>query len=105
MQDRIKQMAEEAGIDIDADTLCRFETWREPMIRFAQLVAEDCATLFNPRFPAQQLSAFICIAIIRADGSSRAPIKPTCRIDSPVQQIAHCFTIKGHQWWLALRYH
>lgn len=54
MQDRIKQMAEEAGIDIDADTLCRFETWREPMIRFAQLVAEDCATLFNPCSQAQQ---------------------------------------------------
>lgn len=43
MLDRIKQMAEEAGIDLDADTLCRFETWREPMICFAQLVAEDCA--------------------------------------------------------------
>lgn len=48
MQDRIKQVAEEAGIDIDADTLCRFETWREPMIRFAQLVAEDCAKEVAP---------------------------------------------------------
>jgi hypothetical protein len=38
-----------------------------------------------------QLFGFILGWIIRASQrSSRAPIKPPCRIDRPLQQIAHC---------------
>ena len=39
--DRIRQMAQEAGIDVNADTLCRYDGWLDPITRFAQLVAED----------------------------------------------------------------
>lgn len=49
MTDRIKQMAQEAGIDIDSDTLCRHEGWSEPMRKFAALVAEDCARVADER--------------------------------------------------------
>lgn len=41
--DLIERLAREAGIDINADTLCRYEGWEEPMRRFAALVAEECA--------------------------------------------------------------
>ncbi len=41
----IEQMAEEAGIDVNSDTLCRYEGWLEPMQRFAALVAEECASI------------------------------------------------------------
>ena len=39
----IERLAKEAGIDIHADTLCRYEGWGEPLQRFAALVAEECA--------------------------------------------------------------
>jgi len=39
--DRIRQMAQEAGIDVNADTLCRYDGWLDPITRFAKLVAED----------------------------------------------------------------
>lgn len=39
----IERLAKEAGIDVNADTLCRYEGWREPMAKFAALVAEECA--------------------------------------------------------------
>jgi len=51
--DRIKQMAQEAGIDIDSDTLCRHEGWSEPMRKFAALVAEDCARTLEVLFAGQ----------------------------------------------------
>ena len=54
---------------------------------------------------ARQLSTNICAIISRRWQHNRAPIKPTCRIDSPVQQIAHCFTIKGPSVVACTRYH
>ena len=43
----IIDMAREAGIDAETDTLCRYEGWVEPLERFAALVAaaerEKCA--------------------------------------------------------------
>ena len=38
-QDEIIEMAKEAGIDAEADTLCRYEGWVEPLETFAKLVA------------------------------------------------------------------
>lgn len=34
----IIRMAQEAGIDAEKDTLCRYEGWVEPLTRFAALV-------------------------------------------------------------------
>lgn len=38
-RDDIIRMAREAGINAEADTLCRYEGWVEPLERFATLVA------------------------------------------------------------------
>lgn len=38
MNDDIIRMAREAGIDAEADTLCRYEGWVKPLERFAALV-------------------------------------------------------------------
>lgn len=43
----IERLAKEAGIDVKSDTLCRYEGWREPMEKFAALVAEECAKLVS----------------------------------------------------------
>lgn len=38
-RDDIIRMAQEAGIDAEQDTLCRYEGWVEPIEKFAALVA------------------------------------------------------------------
>lgn len=38
----IERLAKACGIDVHADTLCRYEGWNEPMERFAALIAEEC---------------------------------------------------------------
>ena len=35
----IIEMAREAGFDAESDTLCRYEGWVEPLMKFADLVA------------------------------------------------------------------
>jgi hypothetical protein len=45
MDELIERLAAEAGINVHADTLCRYEGWSEPMRRFAALVAEECAKI------------------------------------------------------------
>ena len=46
-QDEIIEMAKQAGIEAESDTLCRFGGWVEPFVAFANLVAakerEACA--------------------------------------------------------------
>jgi hypothetical protein len=48
-QNEIIEMAKQAGIDAEADTLCRYKGWVEPLEAFAKLVAakerEACAKL------------------------------------------------------------
>ena len=44
-QDEIIEMARQAGIDPESDTLCRFEGWVEPFETFAKMVAKH--TLLN----------------------------------------------------------
>jgi hypothetical protein len=63
----IIRMAEQAGIDLQKDTLCRYEGWEEPMEKFAALVAaaerEACAKL------AYEITSYEGIAdAIRARG-------------------------------------
>ena len=38
-QDEIIEMARQAGIEAESDTLCRFGGWVEPFVAFANLVA------------------------------------------------------------------
>ena len=48
-QDEIIDMARQAGIEAESDTLCRFDGWVEPFVAFANLVAakerEACKAL------------------------------------------------------------
>ena len=37
----IIEMARDAGIDAETDTLCRYEGWVEPLERFIKLVRAD----------------------------------------------------------------
>jgi len=39
--DKTIEMAREAGIDAEKDTLCRYEGWLEPLKAFAELVRAD----------------------------------------------------------------
>ena len=43
------EMAREAGIDAEQDTLCRYEGWVEPLTRFAELVRADERWLSSQR--------------------------------------------------------
>ena len=43
--DEIIEMARQAGIEAESDTLCRFGGWVEPFVAFANLVAKH--TLMN----------------------------------------------------------
>lgn len=64
-RDDIIRMASDAGIDVHKDTLCRYETWEEPMIKFANLVAaaerEACAKVCDgwPDYNVQGLAEAI----------------------------------------------
>jgi hypothetical protein len=53
MNKRIRELAKQAGIDSESDTLCRYEGWSEPIERFAALVVADereaCAKLCEAR--------------------------------------------------------
>jgi hypothetical protein len=75
MNELIERLAREAGIDINADTLCRYDGWSEPMRRFAALVAEECAKVADghaqaawerDRSKACARAAFDASAAIRA---------------------------------------
>jgi hypothetical protein len=44
-QDEIIEMARQAGIEAESDTLCRFGGWVEPFVALANLVAKH--TLMN----------------------------------------------------------
>lgn len=41
--DLVRALAAQAGIDVDSDTLCRYEGWAGPMAAFADLVLEEAA--------------------------------------------------------------
>lgn len=55
MQDRIKQMAEEAGFDLDPHGgIAR--AYESNLARFAQIVAEDCAKVAEERHAKEKLA-------------------------------------------------
>ena len=60
-QDEIIEMAREAGIEAESDTLCRFDGWVEPFVAFANLVAakerEACAKLCEDYGRAEEMQA------------------------------------------------
>lgn len=78
MLDRIKQMAEEAGLigsevwqTKDGDLSvggCEEDQLNESMMRFAQLVAEDCVSLCKQADAADPKAStpFDCIQLVRA---------------------------------------
>jgi hypothetical protein len=80
----IIRMAKEVGIDVENDTLCRFEGWVEPMEKFAQLVAaaerEACAKVCDdlpvPPYVSDNdahiwdVTCVDCAEAIRARGSN-----------------------------------
>ena len=47
-QDEIIKMANEVGINPDADTLCRYEGWIEPFKAFAKLVEAHTLSSIDP---------------------------------------------------------
>ena len=66
----IIRMAREAGIEAEADTLCRYEGFVEPLERFAVLVAqherEACANICEEE---QGYKTAFCALKIRARGN------------------------------------
>jgi len=81
MRDTI-DMAREAGIDAEKDTLCRYEGWFEPLKAFEALVRADerdaCARVCEDLAEAyegeeegaRQDGADTCAAAIRARGNT-----------------------------------
>jgi 5,10-methylenetetrahydrofolate reductase len=73
-RDDIIRLARECGIDIEQDTLCRFEGWVEPMEKFAALAAaaerEACAKLCEQKSAIRGGEVFA--TRIRARGRPRA---------------------------------
>ena len=67
----IIRMAREAGIEAEADTLCRYEGFVEPLERFAVLVAqherEACANICEEE---QGYKTAFCALKIRARGQA-----------------------------------
>ena len=72
-KDDIIRMAREAGIEAEADTLCRNTGWVEPLEHFASLVAaherEACAKLAEELWE-DDVTAFDCAVAIRKRGKA-----------------------------------
>ena len=68
---QVADMAREAGIDAEKDTLCRYEGWVKPLERFAELVRADereaCAKVVESHGPFLANGAMLAEAI-RARG-------------------------------------
>ena len=59
MNERIRELAEQAGIDPESDTLCRYEGWSEPIENFAKLIVKDCLTVADRRGAYQVMDDII----------------------------------------------
>ena len=66
--DRIKQMAQEAGIVNDMSALDNMPTLLESLAEFAALVAEDCASVVGYTYDAESIRARYAIAKPPEDG-------------------------------------
>ncbi len=49
MNKRIRELAEQAGIDPESDTLCRYEGWSEPIESLAKLIIKECLSIADRR--------------------------------------------------------
>jgi hypothetical protein len=59
MNKRIRELAAQAGIDPESDTLCRYEGWSEPIENFAELIIKDCLTVADRRGAYQVMDDII----------------------------------------------
>jgi hypothetical protein len=59
MNKRIRELAAQAGIDPESDTLCRYEGWSEPIENFAELIIKDCLSIADNRGAYQVMDDII----------------------------------------------
>ena len=59
MNERIRELAAQAGIDPESDTLCRYEGWSEPIERFATLIIKECLSIADRRGAYQMMDDII----------------------------------------------
>ena len=90
----IERMAREAGIDMHADTLCRYEGWAEPMMRFAALVqaaerercAILCETTASQHYASARIAAEHLPVQFRAAAEALTNAASAIRADLPPQR-------------------
>lgn len=49
MNELIRELAAQAGIDPESDTLCRYEGWSEPIEKFAELIVREVIRICDRR--------------------------------------------------------
>jgi hypothetical protein len=83
-QDEIIEMARQAGIEAESDTLCRFGGWVEPFVAFANLVAKHTLMNIDPsKFMSHQE---VMEAARMAEREACAKLCETKHFSSPVRE-------------------